>query len=120
MSTGRTIGIRTCGRAGQVALLLPLARRLRVGLCVVCRREGLPVRAVHGRGSADTAPDGVCWDKGLSLRRDRREDAVLVESQAVGAAAVFGGLEARAANLCKVSRTQRRGQQLEFTLRRLQ
>lgn len=105
MSTGRTIGIRTCGRAGQIALLLPLARRLRVGLCMTCGWERLPVCAVHGRRSADTAPDGVCWYKGLSLRRNRREDAVLVESQAVGAAAIFGGLEARAANLCEVSNT---------------
>ena len=101
--TGRTIGIRTCGRAGQITLLLllllPRARRLAISICVARRREGLPVGAVHGRGSADTAPDGVCWDKGLRLSRDRCEDAVLIEPQTVGAAAVLGGLEARTANL---------------------
>lgn len=94
-----------CGGAGQVALLLrrrrllPRARRLAIGVGVARRRQRLPVRAVHGRGRADAAPDGVCGHKGLRLRRHGREDAVLVEAQAVGAAAVLGGLEARAADL---------------------
>lgn len=106
--TGRTIGIRTCGGAGQIALLLlPRARRLAVGICVARRRQRLPVRAVHGWRGAHTAPDGVRGDKGLRLRRDGREDAVLVEPQAVGAAAVLGGLEAGAADLEQVSKTQR-------------
>lgn len=105
--TGRTIGIRTCGGAGQIALLrLPRARRLAVGVAVARRRQRLPVGAVHGRGRANAAPDGVSGDKGLRLRRDGREDAVLVEAQAVGTAAVLGGLEARAADLAAVSTRQ--------------
>ena len=106
--TRRTIGIRTCGGAGQIARLrlLPRARRLAIGVCMARRRQGLPVGAVHGRGRADASPDGVCGDEGLRLRRDRREDAVLVESQAVGAPAVLGGLEAGAADLGQVSTSQ--------------
>lgn len=42
---------------------------------------------------------GVRGDKGLRLRGDRGEHALLVEALAVGAAAVRGVLEARAANL---------------------
>lgn len=104
--TGRTIGIRTCGGARQIArLLLPRARRLSIGICVARWRQRLPVRAVHGRGRADAAPDGVCGDEGLRLRGDGGEDAVLVESQAVGAAAVLGGLEAGAADLKQMSMT---------------
>ena len=80
-------------------LRLARTRRLAVGLCVVCRLKGLPVCAIHGWRGAHAAPDRVCWDESLRLRRDRREDAVLVESQTVGAAAVLGGLEAGAANL---------------------
>ena len=109
MSTGRTIGIRTCGRAGQILLLLlPLARRLPIGLCVVCRWEGLPVGAVHGRGSADTAPDGVGWDESLCLCRDGREDAVLVEPQAVRAATILSSLKAGATDLYEVSKENTR------------
>jgi hypothetical protein len=108
--TRRTIGIRTCGGAGQIARLwlLPRARRLAIGVCMARRRQGLPVGPVHGRGRADASPDGVCGDKGLRLRRDGREDAVLVESQAVGAPAVLGGLEAGAADLGRVSKSRSR------------
>ena len=108
--TGRTIGIRTCGGAGQIARLrlLPRAWRLAIGVCMVRRRQGLPVGAVHGRGRANASPDGVCGDEGLRLRRDGREDAVLVESQAVGAPAVLGGLEAGAADLGRVSKSRSR------------
>lgn len=121
MSTGRTIGIRTCGGAGQILLLrLRLARRLAVGVCVVGRRQRLAVGAVHGRGRADAAPDGVGGDKGLRLGGDGGEDAVLVEAQAVGAAAVLGGLEAGAANLGTVSTGAAGGTRGRFTLRRLQ
>lgn len=109
--TGRTIGIRTCGWAGQIArllllLLLPRARRLAIGVCMARWRQGLPVGAVHGRGRADAAPDGVCGDEGLRLRRDGRKDAVLIESQAVGAPAILGGLEAGAADLGRVSKSR--------------
>lgn len=108
--TGRTIGIRTCGGAGQIARLrlLPRARRLAIGVCMARRRQGLPVGTVHGRRRADASPDGVCGDKGLRLRRDGREDAVLVESQAIGAPAVLGGLEAGAADLGQVSKSRSR------------
>ena len=60
--TGRTIGIRTCGGAGQIARLrlLPRAWRLAIGVCMARRRQGLPVGAVHGRGRANASPDGVC------------------------------------------------------------
>lgn len=105
--TGRTIGIRTCGGAGQIArLLLPRARRLSISICVARWRQRLPVRAVHGRGRADAPPDGVCGDEGLRLRRDGRKDAVLIESQAVGAPAILGGLEAGAADLGRVSKSR--------------
>jgi hypothetical protein len=83
VGTWRTIGIRTCSRTGQILGLLLRARRLAVGVGVVGGRQRLAVGAVHGRGLADAAPDGVGGDKGLRLGRDGREDAVLVEAQAV-------------------------------------
>ena len=84
VDTGRAIGIRTCSRTGQIlGLLLLRARRLAVGVGVVGGGQRLAVGAVHGRGLADAAPDGVGGDKGLCLGRDGREDAVLVEAQAV-------------------------------------
>jgi len=104
-STGRT-GIwislvRTCSGAGQILLLA--GRLLAIGLGVARGRKGLPVGAIHGRRLSDAPPDGVGGDKGLRLRRDGREDAVLVEAHAVLAAAVLGSLEARTADLEYVS-----------------
>jgi len=87
--------VRTCSWAGQILLLLRLlARRLAIRFRMVRRRERLSVRAIHGRWLSDATPDRVCRHEGLCLRRDGREDAVLVEPHAVGAAAVLGGLEA--------------------------
>lgn len=107
-STRRTIvrmsWVRTCSGAGQI---VRLARRLAIGLGVAGRRERLPVGAVHGRWLPDTAPDSVRGNKGLRLGRHGGEDAVLVESHAIGAAAVLGCLKAGAADLGKVSRQSR-------------
>jgi hypothetical protein len=83
--------IRTCSWARQVALLAGLLLAICFG--VARRRERLTICAVHGRWLPDTPPDSVCRNKSLCLRRHRREDAVLVEPHAVGAAAVLGGLE---------------------------
>jgi hypothetical protein len=91
--------VRTCSWTGQILLLLLLARLLAICLGVARRGQGLAVRTVHGRRLSDAAPDGVCRHESLRLRRDGREDAVLVEPHAVGAAPVLGGLEARASNL---------------------
>lgn len=106
-STGRTIFrmnlVRTCSWTGQILLLLRLAGLLAICFRMARRRERLAICAVHGRWLSDTAPDGMRRHKSLSLSRDWREDAVLVESHAVGAAAVLGGLEARASDLQKVS-----------------
>ena len=101
-STRRTIvrmsWVRTCSGTGQI-LLLP--RRLPIGIAMARRRKRLPVGAVHGRWLADTTPDGMRRDEGLGLGGDGSEDAVLVEPHAVGAAAIFSRLEARAADLQK-------------------
>jgi hypothetical protein len=96
--------VRTCSGTGQI---LRLARGLAIWLAVAGRRERLPVGAVHGGWLSDTAPDCVCRNKCLSLSRYWGEDAVLVEPHAVGAAAVLSRLEARAADLVKVSRQSR-------------
>lgn len=63
------------------------------------RRKRLPVGTIHGWRLANTSPDGVSRNKSLSLCGNGSEDAVLVEPHAVGAAAVFCRLEARASNL---------------------
>ena len=98
----RTIGImswrrtwRAC-RARQISLL---PRRLTICIRMARWRKRLSVGAVHGWRVAHSTPDGVRRDKSLRLRRDGREDAVLVEPQAIRAAAVVGGLEAGASNL---------------------
>lgn len=83
-STRRTMvwvsWVRTCSGARQILLL---ARRLAIGLGVVCWGERLAVCAVHGRRLTDAAPDGVCGHKGLRLGGNGGEDAVLVEAHAV-------------------------------------
>jgi hypothetical protein len=89
--------VRTCSWARQILRLLP--GWLAVGFPMVCRRKWLAVRAVHGRGLADTPPDGVRRDKSLRLGGDGGEDAVLVEPHAVRAAAVLGRFKARAPDL---------------------
>jgi hypothetical protein len=88
--------VRTCSWARQILLL---ARWLPVGITVARRRKGLPIGTVHGRWLSDAAPDGVGRDESLGLRGDGGEDAVLVEPHAVGAAAIFSRLEARAPDL---------------------
>jgi hypothetical protein len=106
-STGWTIfrmnWVRTCSGARQIALLARLLLLLTICFSMARRWKRLAICAVHGRWLPNTPPNGVCRNKSLSLRRDRRENAVLVEPHAVGAATVLGGLEARAANLCVVS-----------------
>jgi hypothetical protein len=49
------------------------------------------------------APDSVCWDEGLSLGRNWREDALLGKALAVCAAAVFRLIKARTADLSHAS-----------------
>jgi hypothetical protein len=99
-STRRTIvrmsWVRTCCGTGQILLL---ARGLPVGVAVACRRKRLPIGAIHGRRLADAAPDGMRRNECLGLGGNGGEDAVLVEPHAVGAAAVFSRLEARAPDL---------------------
>lgn len=92
--------VRTCRacRAGQIAPWL-LTRRCGIRIGLVGRWDGLPVRAVQLGGLSHTAPDGMCGDKSLGLRRDWSEDAVLVEPHAIGAAAVLCRFEARASDL---------------------
>lgn len=86
MTRGR---IRTC-RAGQrVARLrgrrtVSGVRRLLGG-----RGQWLSVGPVERRRGASPAPDGVGGHKGLSLGGNWREDALLREADAVGAAAIF-------------------------------
>jgi hypothetical protein len=96
----RVSWVRTCSWAGQILLLRAL---LLVRLCVARRRQRLAIRAVHGRRLPDTTPDCVSRNKRLSLCRDGSENAVLVESHAVGASAVLGRLETRASDLQEVS-----------------
>jgi hypothetical protein len=97
-STGRTIVRMTCSGTGQILLL---TRRLPIGIAVARRRQRLPIGTIHGRRLADTTPDRVRRDESLGLRGDGGEDAVLVEPHAVGTAAVFSRLEARAPDLHK-------------------
>lgn len=77
-------------------------------MCVLLRWQWLAmgsvelntgVRASTALGVAQMRVGGVRGDKGLRLRGNRCEHALLVEALAVGAAAVGGILEARAANL---------------------
>jgi hypothetical protein len=96
--------VRTCSWARQIALLAGLLL-LAICFCVARRRKRLTVCAIHWGWLSDTSPHGMCRHKCLRLRGDGRENAVLVEPHAVGAAAVFGGLEARASNLYRVSKS---------------
>jgi hypothetical protein len=93
--------VRTCSGAGQILLL---ARWLPIAITVARRRKGLPVGTIHGRRLSDAAPDSVGRDESLCLGGDGGEDAVLVEPHAIGAAAIFSRLEARAPDLGKVNR----------------
>jgi hypothetical protein len=127
-STGRTIfrmnWVRTCSWARQILLLLRLwlARRLAIRVPMVCRRKRLAIRAIHGRWLSHATPDRMCRHERLRLRRDGREDAVLVEPHAIGAAAILGGLEAGAPDLHSVSgrSSSMVSQENRITLRRLQ
>lgn len=94
MTRGR---IRTC-RAGQRVARLGVRRTVGVGRRL-SSGQWLAVGAVQRRWRASTAPDGVSRHKSLSLGGDGGEDALLREAHAVGAAAVFRGLKARAADL---------------------
>ena len=53
----------------------------------------------HSSGVAQVWVGGVGWDEGVCLGGDGGEDAFLVEAEAVGAASVWGGVEAVTANL---------------------
>lgn len=75
---------------------------------LLLRRQWQPMRTVElYAGIGASAPlrvaqmrvGGVRGDKGLRLRRDGGEHALLVEALAVGAAAVRGVFESRATNL---------------------
>lgn len=90
--------IRTCSGTGQIGGLLGRTT-LTIGFAMARWRQRLAVCAIHGGRLTDTTPDSMGGDESLRLSRDGREDAVLVEAHAVGAAAVFSGLEARASNL---------------------
>lgn len=107
-STGWTIfrmnWVRTCSWARQIALLARRWRRLAVRITVICRRQRLSIGAIHGWWLSHTPPNSVRGNKSLRLGGHRCENTVLVETHAIGAAAVFGGLKAGAANLCCVSR----------------
>jgi hypothetical protein len=97
ISRMRLKGARS-GWAGQVRRIL----RGRTGLRrAVDWRKRLSIRAKHlGRVlSLVAAPNRVRRNKGLRLSRHRSENAVLVESDTVRAAAVVRILKARAANL---------------------
>jgi hypothetical protein len=94
--------VRTCSWARQIALLAGLLL-LAICFCVARRRKRLAVCAIHWGRLSDTSPYSMCRHKCLRLGRDGRENAVLVEPHAVGAAAVFGSLETRASDLCNVS-----------------
>jgi hypothetical protein len=95
--------VRTCSWARQIALLTRLLLLLTICFRMARRRERLAICAVHWGRLSNASPYGVCRNKSLCLRRDGREDAVLVEPHAVGAAAVLGGLEAGASDLRRVS-----------------
>lgn len=100
--TRQIVGWRGRGLLWLLLLLLLrllLARRLTVCFGVLRSRQWLAVGTVHGRRLTDAAPDGVGRHKGLSLSGDGGEDAVLVKTHAVGAAAVVCSFESRAANL---------------------
>ena len=84
-------------RARQILWLL--ARRRGIWFGRMSCRERLTIGPIHRRWLPDAAPDCVSWHKCLSLCRNWREDAVLVESQAIGTTTVICCLKAGAANL---------------------
>lgn len=106
---GRRKGRRTVH--GRSSVWVHPLRRRQGGLGIVrllLRRQWLPMRTVEldvGIGAstalrvAQMRVGGVRGDKGLRLRRDRGEHALLVEALAVGATAVRGVFESRATNL---------------------
>ena len=63
------------------------------------RRKRLPVGPIQRRRGSCATPDGVSRNESLRLRRHGSKDAILIESQAIRAAAVVGSLEPRAPNL---------------------
>jgi hypothetical protein len=85
--------VRTCSWARQIALLAGLLL-LAIRFGMARWRQRLAICAVHWGWLSDAAPNGMCRNESLGLGRNGRENAVLVEPHAVGAAAVFGGLEA--------------------------
>lgn len=85
--------VRTCRRC-RARQILPLAWRLRIRFSMRSRRERLPICSVHWRRLSNPTPDSVRRYKGLSLSRHGREDAVLIESHAIGAATVVSGFKA--------------------------
>jgi len=89
--------VRTC-RTRQI-LRLPAWRLRGIWLWSMLCRERLTICPVHWRRLPHSAPDGMSWHKCLSLSRNWCENAVLIESQAIGAAAVVGGLKSRAPDL---------------------
>lgn len=95
------------GRRRRCLLLRLRTRRLAICFGVLRCWQRLTVRAVHGRGLADAAPNGVGRHKGLGLSRDGREDAVLVEAHAIGASAIVCRLESRASYLSDCERRER-------------
>lgn len=80
-----------------------------VGLATA-RRQRLTVRAVQLsiRWRVVAAPHGMRRHKSLRLGRHGREDTLLREANAVGAASVFGLIEARAADLQHTSQRRQR------------
>lgn len=89
--------VRTC-HIGHILRLLARSlirlRRLSRGLL-----KWLPICSIHWGRLPNPSPDCVSGHKCLRLSGNWREDAVLIESHAVGAATIFGRLEARATNL---------------------
>lgn len=92
--------VRTCSRTGQI-LWLPCWLTICLGM--TRWRQRLAVGTIHRWRLSDTAPDSVGRYESLCLRGHRREDAVLVEPHAIGAATIFCGLKARTADLNHVS-----------------
>lgn len=86
-------------------------RRRQGGLWLLLRRERLSMGAVEDwlrsaatlSVSAKMRVGSVRGHKRLRLGRHGCEHALLVESDAIGAAAVLGGLKSRASNLCLVA-----------------
>lgn len=83
-----------------LALLLTLLRCVRISSAVL-RLQWLTVRAVKlgVRRRILAPPYGMRRDERLGLSTHGREDAFLRKALAVGAAAIFGLIEPRAANL---------------------